>query len=100
MKITEDQFRFEWFSNPVQHRESIELWDKNIEKFAELIVRECAGLIHLECKDFANGNCFHDDALWKSVTTEYGKNKERGFDPVGMSIHFDKLLKKHFGVEE
>ena len=25
-------------SNPVQHRESIELWDKNIEKFAELIV--------------------------------------------------------------
>ena len=29
-------------SNPVQHRESIELWDKNIEKFAELIVVECA----------------------------------------------------------
>ena len=29
-------------SNPVQHRESIELWDKNIEKFAELIVKECA----------------------------------------------------------
>ena len=28
-------------SNPVQHRESIELWDKNIEKFAELIVKEC-----------------------------------------------------------
>lgn len=28
-------------SNPVQHRESIELWDKNIEKFAELIIREC-----------------------------------------------------------
>lgn len=31
-------------SNPVQHRESIELWDKNIEKFAELIVRECANV--------------------------------------------------------
>ena len=28
-------------SNPVQHRESIELWDKNIEKFAELIVKDC-----------------------------------------------------------
>jgi len=28
-------------SNPVQHRESIELWDNNIEKFAELIVGEC-----------------------------------------------------------
>mgnify|MGYP000261087999 CR=1 FL=1 len=70
------------------------------KKFAELIVKECAGLIRLECKDFANGNCFHDDELWKSVTTEYGKNKERGFDPVGMSIHFDKLLKEHFGVEQ
>lgn len=69
------------------------------KKFAQLIVRECAGLIHLECEDFANGNCFHDDALWKSVTTEYGKNKERGFDPIGMSIHFNKMLKEHFGVE-
>lgn len=29
-------------SNPVQHRESIELWDDRIEKFAELIVKECA----------------------------------------------------------
>ena len=85
------------FHQPEMERLDIE--DK-FEQFAELIVRECAGLIHLECKDFANGNCFHDDALWKSVTTEYGKNKERGFDPVGMSIHFDKLLKKHFGVEE
>jgi len=27
-------------SNPVQHRESIELWDDRIEKFAELIVHE------------------------------------------------------------
>lgn len=31
-------------SNPVQHRESIELWDNNIEKFAELIVKECIEL--------------------------------------------------------
>ena len=28
-------------SYPAQRRESIELWDKNIEKFAELIVFEC-----------------------------------------------------------
>jgi hypothetical protein len=27
-------------SNPVQHRESVELWDDRIEKFAELIVQE------------------------------------------------------------
>ena len=32
-------------SNPIQHRESIELWDKNIEKFAELIVQECTTVI-------------------------------------------------------
>jgi hypothetical protein len=29
-------------SNPVQYKESVELWDDRIEKFAELIVRECA----------------------------------------------------------
>jgi hypothetical protein len=29
-------------SNPVQHIESVELWDDRIEKFAQLIVRECA----------------------------------------------------------
>jgi len=27
-------------SNPVQHRESIELWDDRIEKFAHLLMRE------------------------------------------------------------
>ena len=27
-------------SEPVQHRESIELWDDRIEKFAELIINE------------------------------------------------------------
>lgn len=32
-------------SNPVQHRESIELWDDKIEKFAELIILECATVV-------------------------------------------------------
>jgi hypothetical protein len=58
-------------SNPVQHRESIELWDKNIEKFAELIVKECADL-------------FDKDEMELSLT-------ER-------TIH--KTIKEHFGVEE
>ena len=40
-------------SNPVQHRESIELWDNNIEKFAELIVRECMSTLHLHGYDDA-----------------------------------------------
>ena len=58
-------------SNPVQHRESIELWDKNIEKFAELIVEECA-------------NLFDKDEMELTLT-------ER-------TIH--KTIKEHFGVEE
>jgi arsenate reductase-like glutaredoxin family protein len=32
-------------SNPVQQREFIELWDDRIEKFAELIVKECASYV-------------------------------------------------------
>ena len=32
-------------SYPAQHRESIQLWDKNIEKFAELIVLECVNTV-------------------------------------------------------
>jgi hypothetical protein len=31
-------------SNPVQRIESVELWDDRIEKFAELIVRECCAI--------------------------------------------------------
>ena len=58
-------------SNPVQHRESIELWDKNIEKFAELIVKECADL-------------FDKDEMELTLT-------ER-------TIH--NTIKEHFGVEE
>ena len=32
-------------SYPAQRRESIQLWDKNIEKFAELIVKECIDIV-------------------------------------------------------
>ncbi len=54
-------------SNPVQHIESVELWDDRIEKFAELIIRECVAtlkedmelahiqLIPLDFKMYANG---------------------------------------------
>ena len=61
-------------SNPIQHRESIELWDKNIEKFAELIVRECIQVGGPE----------------DSYTDEWFKAKA---DSVGK-------IKQHFGVKE
>ena len=41
-------------SNPVQQRESIELWDDNITKFAELIVRDCLDVIKGESFDESN----------------------------------------------
>jgi hypothetical protein len=60
-------------SNPVQHRESIELWDNNIEKFAELIVEECGEIAY--------------KAYWDNPETVRG-------------IHIKEKIKKHFGVEE
>ena len=60
-------------SNPVQHRESIELWDNNIEKFAELIVEECGEIAY--------------KAYWDNPETVIG-------------IHIKEKIKKHFGVEE
>jgi len=38
-------------SNPVQQRESVELWDDKIEKFAELLVRECADMVDRAISD-------------------------------------------------
>ena len=63
-------------SNPVQHRESIELWDKNIEKFAELIVHQM-----LEITD-AHTEVFQTD-------------RDRA-----LIEHIKKSVKQHFGVEE
>ena len=41
-------------SNPVQQREYNELWDDNITKFAELIVRDCLNVIKGELFDESN----------------------------------------------
>jgi hypothetical protein len=59
-------------SNPMQQREYSELWDGNIQKFAELIVRECAGIYD----KIDNGNL------------------HMGTD------NYLEALQKHFGVEE
>ena len=61
-------------SNPVQHIESIELWDKNIEKFAQLIVNEC-------CEQLLKEDIRYDG---------YGYNQ--------YGLH-DKL-REHFGVKK
>ncbi len=59
-------------SNPMQQREYSELWDGNIQKFAELIVRECAGIYD----KIDNGNL------------------HMGTD------NYLEALQKHFGVDE
>ena len=66
-------------SYPAQHRESIELWDKNIEKFAKLIVRECIGC----CEQVIS------DPVPKSVDTW-----------LNGGIQCMAEIKQHFGVEE
>lgn len=66
-------------SYPAQHRESIELWDQNIEKFAELIVKECIGC----CEQAIS------DPVPESVDTWLN----------GGSQCIDEI-KLHFGVEE
>ena len=45
-------------SNPVQYKESIQMWDEHIEKFAELIIVKCANIIWDEAheKDSAEIN--------------------------------------------
>jgi len=60
-------------SNPVQHRESIELWDDKIEKFAELVVRECMDQVYYSREEVLNGN---------------------------ISEVIQERIKQHFGVEE
>ena len=69
-------------SNPIQYRESIELWDKNIEKFAELIVKECMSQIE-EVKNIKAGNA--------------GPVYTQGFDD-GMFVAI-RTIEEHFGVE-
>ena len=70
-------------SNPVQYRESIELWDKNIEKFAELIVRECMEVV-------IDGQYSATECEGNSHRISYNNGR------YGASSD----IKKHFGVEE
>jgi hypothetical protein len=78
-----------------------EVFDR--EKFIKTIVNECIRRIHFNCEDFENGNVFGGEegqALFESITSEYGKSKERGFNPVLLAKFFDKDLKQYFGIKE
>jgi hypothetical protein len=64
-------------SNPVQVVETHELWDDHIEKFAELIVRECAGLCHQE-------GVIKFNNVWEQIRAKCDA----------------QMILNHFGVEE
>ena len=64
-------------SYPAQHRESIELWDKNIEKFAELIVAKV--LDEVATRAYVCGDRAWSDDLdrpWIELEFGYGKLAE------------------------
>jgi len=71
------------------------------EKFSHALIQECIGRIRFNCEDFENGNVFDGvsgQALFESITSEYGKNKERGFNPVLLAKYFEQDLQQYFGV--
>ena len=72
-------------SNPVQHRESIELWDKNIEKFAELIVKDITASLREIAK--------HQEVTG-SESVSYSLRQIAG----GVELQYG--IKTHFGVEK
>ena len=71
-------------SNPPQHVETVELWDDRIEKFAELIVRECI----MVC--WPGGE---SDILYEQASAI-----DKAFID-GQDVCVERL-KQHFGVKE
>jgi hypothetical protein len=59
-------------SNPVQYRETVELWDGRIEKFAKLIVEET--LAQVDERTYCRGETswYNDDKDWVRLHFGYG----------------------------
>ncbi len=69
------------------------------QRFMELIVGECIKEVVSECDDLNNGNVFggeNGDILFESVTSEYGRSKERGFEPHKIGHHLSERLEQLF----
>jgi len=81
-------------SNPIQHRESIELWDDKIEKFAELIVRECITECLQEWYELNAESVADDDPFRDPRATGIRVGQKNGI------LKCISKIKLHFGVEE
>ena len=55
-------------SNPVQYKESIQMWDEHIEKFAELIVGECMSL----CQECIDDGCVEAEEPLSKIKQHFG----------------------------
>ena len=55
-------------SNPVQYKESIQMWDEHIEKFAELIVAECMSL----CQECIDDGCVEAEEPLSKIKQHFG----------------------------
>jgi hypothetical protein len=82
------EFTYDPTETPI--RAFVECWEDDLEKFAELIVRECIDILETEIelvKGYKSTACNDFDVRWHEGKIE----------------HFAKLIeksKKHFGVEE
>ncbi len=54
-------------SNPMQQREYSELWNENIQKFAELIVQECVSIVNKRKDAAIDDNWLVDEAMSHAV---------------------------------
>ena len=78
-------------SNPVQVVETHELWDDRIEKFAELIVKECMNVILLDGKTIADAMPDANRDNYTMVAEQTGM--------INGSMRYANKIKQHFGVE-
>ena len=65
-------------SNPMQHREYSELWDGNIEKFAQLVIEET--LKQVDERTYGRGEnqwYYEDDKKWVRLHFGYGELHEQ-----------------------
>jgi len=61
-------------SNPVQHRESIEIWDDRIEKLVELVVEETLKQVDERCYTRGENQWYYeDDHRWIRLHFGYGE---------------------------
>ena len=79
IKLLAEQSKIEFTYDPTETpiRAFVECWEDDLEKFAELIVKECM-----------------------ACSTWVGKVNKNAIEPIHTAHAINQRIKKHFGVEE